>query len=169
MRKTTSSGAKLLCMTALSLLFSGLTWSAPPEGYRFLSYTEAMTQAQRESKPLFLYFGRYGCSTCRRMHAEVFSDEQVKARYNGNLVLAYVDTESGNRISLPNGERITEMQLATQSRIIGTPTFVYFSAEQTPLIKTAGFKTIEAMNQLEEFVSGGHYRTSTFEKFIAAQ
>ena len=164
-----SSARHLFVAVAVCLLFSGYSWSAPPDGYRFLSYTDALNQAQQEGKPVFLYFGRYGCSTCRRMHAEVFSDKKLRERYNSNLVLAYVDTESGNRINLPDGERITEMQLATRSRILGTPTFVYFSADQTPLIKTAGFKTVETMNQLEAFVSGGHYRTSTFDKFIQPQ
>lgn len=169
MQKFISLRRHLQFAAVLSLLYSGLCWSAPPDGYRFLPYGDALIKAQQEGKPVFLYFGRFGCSVCLKMHAEVFSEEQVRERYNRNFVLAYVDTESGNRISLPNGERITEMQFATQSRIIGTPTFVYFSSDQTPLIKTAGFKDIEKMNQLAEFVSGEHYRSSTFEKYIEAQ
>ena len=48
--------------------------AAPPEGYQFLSLTEATQLASRENKPMLLYFGRYGCTTCRKMHAEVFTD-----------------------------------------------------------------------------------------------
>ena len=55
--------------------------------------------------------------------------------YNDAFVLAYVDTESGDRISLANGERITEMQFASRSRIIGTPTFIFFSPEQKLLVQ----------------------------------
>jgi thioredoxin-related protein len=100
--------------------------AAPPEGYQFLSLTEATQLASRENKPMLLYFGRYGCTTCRKMHAEVFTDATLSAKYNTAFVLAYVDTESGNRIKLANGERTTEMQFATRSRILGTPTFIYF-------------------------------------------
>ena len=79
------------------------------------------------------------------MHAEVFNDASLNAKYNNAFVLAYVDTESGNRIRLGNGERTTEMQFATRSRILGTPTFIYFSPEQKPLFKKAGFQTVAQM------------------------
>ena len=95
--------------------------AAPPEGYQFLSLTEAALLASQENKPMLLYFGRYGCSICRKMHAEVFSDASLSEKYNDAFVLAYVDTESGNRIKLANGEKITEMQFASRSRILGTP------------------------------------------------
>lgn len=140
--------------------------AAPPEGYRFLSYGEAMREATEEHKPLFLYFGRYGCSTCRKMHAEVFSDSELRQDYNRNFVLAYVDTESGDRLTLPNGERMTEMQFAARSRIIGTPTFVFFDEKQEPLIKTAGFKSIERMKALNEYILGGHHDTMPLEVFL---
>ena len=79
------------------------------------------------------------------MHAEVFVDESLLKRYKGDFVLAYVDTESSNRIQLPNGERTTEMQFTVRSRILGTPTFIYFSPQQQPLFKRSGFQTIEQM------------------------
>ena len=61
--------------------------AAPPEGYRFLSLTEAMQLASRENKPMLLYFGRYGCTTCRKMHAEVFTDASLSAKYNTVIVI----------------------------------------------------------------------------------
>ena len=91
------------------LLFISQAQAAPPEGYDFLSYDAAMTQARQQEKLVFLYFGRYGCSTCRKMHQEVFSDDEIMQRYNEHYILAYVDTESGERLTLPNSERITEM------------------------------------------------------------
>jgi thioredoxin-related protein len=143
--------------------------AAPPEGYRFLSLTEAAQLASQENKPMLLYFGRYGCSTCRKMHAEVFSDATLSEKYNGAFVLAYVDTESGNRIKLANGERITEMQFASRSRILGTPTFIYFSPEQKPLFKKAGFQTVAQMNLYGDYILDKHYQSMPLQEFIAQQ
>ena len=67
-----------------------------------------MQQANATQKPMLLYFGRYGCTTCRKMHAEVFSDPVLKRQLEERFVLAYVDTESDARIRLPNGERTSE-------------------------------------------------------------
>ena len=143
--------------------------AAPPEGYRFLSLTEAMQQAAAENKPMLLYFGRYGCSTCRKMHAEVFSDASLSAKLNSDFVLAYVDTESGERIRLGNGETTTEMQFAARNRILGTPTFVFFSPEQKPLFKKAGFQSITQMKRYGDFILEGHYRAMPLNEFLASQ
>ena len=69
----------LACVVLLSLSV-GTLLAAPPEGYRFLSLTEATQLASSENKPMLLYFGRYGCSTCRKMHAEVFNDASLNEK-----------------------------------------------------------------------------------------
>jgi len=158
----------LACIVLLSLSVDSLL-AAPPEGYRFLSLTEATQLASSENKPMLLYFGRYGCSTCRKMHAEVFNDASLNAKLNDAFVLAYVDTESGDRISLANGERITEMQFASRSRIIGTPTFIFFSPEQKPLFKKAGFQTVAQMNQYGDYILEKHYQSMPLQEFMARQ
>ena len=156
-------------LTLLALLIPLRGQAAPPEGYEFVNLTEAMKRSQSSGKPVFLYFGRYGCSTCRKMHAEVFTDPELAKRLNGDFVLAYVDTESGERIRLPNGERTTEMQFATRSRIIGTPTFVYYSDAREPLFSKAGFQSIEQMRGYSDYVAGGHYGKQTLKEYLASR
>ncbi len=157
-----------------TILICLLAWlpgveAAPPGDYAFKPLTEAVQAASDAKKPMLLYFGRYGCSTCRKMHAEVFTDASVRDNYTGKFVLVYVDTESGNRIRLANGERTTEMQFAARNRILGTPTFIFFSPEQKPLFKKAGFQSIEQMNQYSDYITGGHYKTTELKAYLAAQ
>ena len=158
-----------LIPTALLLLataFAPLA-AAPPDGYAFKPLTQALQQAADEGKPMLLYYGRYGCTTCRKMHAEVFSDAGLQQRLNSEFALAYVDTESSARITLPSGERTTEMQFAANSRILGTPTFVFFAPDQEPLFKVAGFKTIEQMQRYGDYVTGGYYKSEPLDAFLA--
>ena len=143
--------------------------AAPPEGYEFLPLDVALQRAHIDDKPMLLYFGRHGCGSCRKMHAEVFVDPELKSNLGADFVLAYVDTESSNRIRLASGERTTEMQFAAQSRILGTPTFVFFSAEQNPLFRKAGFQTISQMRDYCDYVAGGHYRSMTLADYLASR
>ncbi len=159
----------IIILFLIMLLQAAPVTAAPPEQYEFLNLTQAFQKSSAEKKPMVLYFGRYGCSTCRKMHKEVFSDPSMIENYNKKFVLAYVDTESGNRIKMPNGERTTEMQFATRNRILGTPTFIYFSHDQEPLFKKAGFQTIEEMNRYSEFVDRKLYKTTTLKDFRPAQ
>lgn len=156
----------LLCLLALP---ARGPLAAPPSDYTFLPLTAATQKAAAENKPMLLYFGRYGCSTCRKMHAEVFTDAGLRRQYNEKFALAYVDTESGNRIRLANGETTTEMQFASRNRILGTPTFVFFSAGQKPLFKKAGFQSIEQMRRYGDYVAGGHHRSMSLEAYLAGQ
>ena len=155
----------VVCLAVLTTAFGPLA-ASPPEGYDFKPLTEALREATDEGKPMLLYYGRYGCTTCRQMDAEVFSDSDLRQRYNGEFALAYVDTESANRITLPNGERTTEMQFAVASRILGTPTFVYFSPNQESLFKIAGFKSVEEMQRYGDYVSGGHYQSEILDAYM---
>jgi len=156
----------LIC---LGIFMSQHGLAAPPEQYNFLPFDQALQQSVKSNKPLFLYFGRYGCNTCRKMHKEVFSDLSLRQKLSKNFVLAYVDTESGDRIRLANGERTTEMQFASRSRILGTPTFVYFSEAQKPLFTKAGFQTVSQMRKYSDYVSQGLYETIPLKQFLLSE
>jgi thioredoxin-related protein len=165
-RRISYRSAFIICL-AVVLLQPVL--AAPPEQYNFVSLTQALKQVADEGKPMFLYFGRYGCNTCLKMHKEVFSDPVLRQNMSEQFVLAYVDTESGRRIRMANGERTTEMQFAARSRILGTPTFVYFSARQKPLFQKSGFQTIAQMRQYSDFVSQGHYKKMPLRQYLSRQ
>ena len=72
-----------------------------------------------------------------------------------------------HRIRLPNSERTTEMQFASRSRVLGTPTFIYYSERQKPLFTKAGFQTISQMQQYSDFVSKEHYKTTALKQYLS--
>ena len=110
----------------------------PPHGYPFLSFDKAMQQAQGENKPLFVYFGRYGCGYCEKTNEEAFSDKQVRETYSKHYVLAYVDSESGKRLRLPSGERVTEREVGTRYNAFVTPVFTFMTTDGQPLLRLVG-------------------------------
>lgn len=115
----------------------------PPEGYPFLPFDKAMEQANAETKLMFVYFGRYGCGYCDKTNKEAFSDPGVKEQYSKNYVLAYVDSESGKRLRLPSGERITERELGTRYNAFVTPIFSFMSPDGTVITRMVGVQRIE--------------------------
>jgi len=153
----------------LAFAAASIAAAAPPDGYDFRPLGDALRLAATDRKPTLIYFGRYGCTTCRKMHAEVFSDAELMRRYNAGFALAYVDTESADRIRLPNGEHTTEMQFAVRSRIHGTPTFVFISPDQKPLFRKAGLQSVAQMLDYCEYLTGDHYRNQTLEEFLASR
>lgn len=136
--------AFLLSLASLSALADA------PQGYPFLSYDEAMRQAQTEDKPIFVYFGRYGCGYCEKTNKEAFSDATVRERYTQHYVLAYVDSESGKRLRLPSGERITERELGTRYDAFVTPVFSYLDSNGTLRHRLVGVQSKESLLAADE-------------------
>lgn len=141
-------------------------WADPPAGYPFLPYDKGLELAGREGKPIFLYFGRYGCGWCEKTNRESFSDPKVKSAYLDHYVLVYVDAESGQRLRLPSGERITEMELGARLNVFATPVFAYLEPDGEVIFKAPGYKSAEEFLQFDAYVSGGHYREKELLEFL---
>lgn len=129
----------------------------PPQGYPFQAFDKAMQQAQSDNKPLFVYFGRYGCGYCEKTNKEAFSDKGIQDAYSKNYVLAYVDSESGKRLRLPSGERVTEREVGTRYNAFVTPVFTFMTPEGKSLLRLVGVQRIEdlreADNKVQQFLN----------------
>lgn len=121
-----------------------------PEGYPFLPFDHAMSQAAESGKPVFVYFGRYGCGYCEKTNKEAFSDPAVKAAYTEHYVLAYVDAESGDRLRLPSGERITERELGTRYDAFVTPVFSFLTPSGEARHRLIGVQSKETLLQADQ-------------------
>ena len=120
-----------------------------PEGYPFQSFDKAMQQARTDNKPLLVYFGRYGCGYCDKTNKEAFSDNSIKETYTRHYVLAYVDSESGKRLRLPSGERITEREVGTRYNAFVTPVFTFMMPDGQPLLRLVGVQRIEDLREAD--------------------
>ena len=164
-----------LRMTALiTATFLALTWqyqalADPPPDYAFVSFDEGLRRAAKESKPVFVYFGRYGCAWCDWTNRETFSNAQLRKLYTDHFVLVYVDAESGKRLTLPNGERITEAELGTRFRAFATPLFVYLDAQGKEIFKAPGFKTVDDFKEFDHYVVDGHYKTQKLMEYLGSK
>jgi thioredoxin-related protein len=53
----------------LALLFAcGSALAEPPKDYPFLSFDRGLRLAQEQHKPVFVYFGRFGCAWCDQVN-----------------------------------------------------------------------------------------------------
>jgi thioredoxin-related protein len=150
----------------LGLLAAAAVAADPPDGYPFVPYDRGLAAAQAEDKPIFLYFGRLGCGWCDKTNKESFSDPHVRERYAKAYVLVYVDAESGDRLELPNGERITEMELGARLNVFATPVFAFLRPDGEVIFKAPGFKTAAEFLDFDRYVSGGHYRNQGLLEFL---
>lgn len=147
-------------LVLITILLTLPVMAGPPKGYPFQTFDKAMQQAQSEDKPLFVYFGRYGCGYCEKTNKEAFSDKQIRESYSKNYVLAYVDAESGKRLRLPSGERITEREVGTRYNAFVTPVFTFMTADGQPLLRLVGVQRIADLREADKKVQHSLNKTS---------
>jgi thioredoxin-related protein len=154
-------------LLAAGLLAVSAVPADPPENYPFLAYDQGLAQARRDSRRIFLYFGRYGCGWCDKTNREAFSDPAVREQYTRHYVLVYVDAESGRRLTLPSGERITEMELGARFKAFATPLFAWLEPDGRLILKVSGIQSAQDFHDYDRFVHSEVYRSKDFKQFLA--
>lgn len=153
-------------LLAAASLWAGAALADPPKGYNFVNFDAGLKAAKASGKPIFMYFGRYGCAWCDHTNKTTFSNGDLKKLYSDNYVLVYVDAESGKRLTLPTGERITEAELGVRLQAFATPLFVYFTPQGDKIFQAPGFKTVKDFQDYDRYVRGGHYKQKTLLEFL---
>lgn len=153
----------------LFAMFSLSAMADPPDGYAFVSYDAGLAQARQDGRPMFLYFGRYGCGWCDKTNREAFSDKHLHRLYSDHYVLVYVDAESGKRLTLPSGERITEHELGARMKVLATPVFAWLERDGREIFQVPGIQSTQDFLLYDRFVSGGHYRKENIRDFLSRQ
>jgi Thioredoxin-related protein len=156
-------------MFGVLMLLAPWVRADPPADYPFVSYDQGLVRAREEAKPVFLYFGRYGCAWCDKTNRESFSNPEIRQRYTEHYVLVYVDAEGGRRLKLPDGERITEAELGARFKAFATPLFVFLEPDGKVIVKIPGFKTVEDFRDFDRYVSEGHYKSRTLLQFLGGK
>ena len=151
----------------LGVALSGSTLADPPDNYPFLSYDEGMRQAQAQHKPIFIYFGRFGCGYCEKTNVESFSNPALRERYIKNYVLVYIDAESGKRLRLPTGEPVTEAEMGARLNVFATPVFLYADMNGKILFRAPGFKTVEDFTAFDQYIQSGRYKSESINEFLS--
>ena len=153
----------------LLLLFTGAANADPPENYPFVAYDEGLRQAANNNKKILLYYGRYGCGYCGKVNIETFSDKKLRKQLIRNYVLVYLDGESGKRLKLPDGERITEMEMGARLNVFSTPVFLYMEPDGKVIFRAPGYKTVKDFMDFDRYIQGGHYKHQSINAFLGKQ
>ena len=151
------------CMLASS------AFADPPPNYPFVNFDAGLKAARASGKPIFVYFGRYGCAWCDHTNKKTFSDPELRSLYSDHYELVYVDAESGRRLTLPSGERITEAELGVRLQAFATPLFVYLTPQGEKIVQIPGFKSVEDFRDYDRYVRGGHYRQKSLIEFLGSK
>ena len=126
----------------------------------FFDYEEALEAAKEENKPLFIDFTGWTCVNCRKMEAQVWSDEKVHSLLAEEFIVAslYVDdktllpesevyvSEKTQKTIKTIGQKWADFQI-TRFESNSQPYYIIFSHEEEMLEEPHAYNT-----NIEEYV-----------------
>ena len=156
----------ITCSLLFLVFYAGQIYADPPENYPFITYDEGLRQAVKSNKRIFLYYGRYGCGYCGKVNTETFTNKKLREQLIKNYILVYLDGESGKRLKLPNGERITEMEMGARLNVFSTPVFLYIEPDGKVIFRAPGYKTVQDFLDFDRYIQGGYYKQQSINQFL---
>ncbi|MCF8224727.1 MAG: thioredoxin family protein [Bacteroidales bacterium] len=101
------------------------------------TWQEALNQAAKEGKPIFLDISASWCGPCKALKKNTFPNEEVGAYYNENFINVLVDGEKGEG-----------KDLANKFKIRGYPTMIYLNSKGEVIAQTSGYRDPQTLINL---------------------
>ncbi len=95
----------------------------------YSNYNEALAQAKKENKPLFLYFtGSDWCGWCKKMESEIFATREFSSTAGTRFI--FVDVDFPMSTSLPADIKQQNQALKEKYGVTGYPTVVIIDSNE---------------------------------------
>jgi thiol-disulfide isomerase/thioredoxin len=107
-----------------------------PTGIAFFkgSWKDALAEAKRQNRPIFLDVYTTWCPPCKRMEKEAFPNPQVGTKYNAYFINYQLDAERGEGVAI-----------AKQYIVASYPTALFIAPDGALIHRAVGYGGITAM------------------------
>lgn len=137
-------------------IFSGFTFStATAQGIEFFhgEWKEALAEAQKQDKLVFVDAYAQWCGPCKRMAKNVFTLSEVGDFYNGNFVNLKLDMETADGRTF-----------GSKYPVSAYPTLIFLSPEGEIVIKSTGGKQADGLVDLGKKAIQGWDKSADYEE-----
>jgi thioredoxin-related protein len=142
---------------ALAAAWLALAAPAPAAaaGPAWLSYQELRRAGPQADRPTLIFFSAPWCYLCKKMQRLVFADPRVGRALARGWLAAKVDVTA-------------EPRLAEIYQVRDLPVSLILDRHGRPVLRLAGYLTVERLLAALGYVAGGFHRTQSFEQYLAA-
>lgn len=157
-------------ITLLLFFFASppLDHAAEKPPLRWLKFDEAVAEGQSSGKKVLIDVYTDWCGWCKKMDKVTYSDEGVMGYLKENYVLARLNAEANDKLIF-RGQSYTCAQLSGAFGITGYPSTIFLTSDGEAITVFPGFADATSFRQIIEFLGEDHYKTMTFEEFLAGR
>jgi len=131
----------------------------------WLPYNEGLTLAEKENKHVVIYFYTDGCSWCKKMVDQTYSNEEVKKVLSDKFVTIKINARSENKV-VEDGKEVTGRELATLYQVSGYPTTWFLESNHSPIAPLPGYVNTEQFIPVLNYIGEGWYKSISFKEYL---
>ncbi|MBX9852230.1 MAG: DUF255 domain-containing protein [Cytophagaceae bacterium] len=132
---------------------------------KWMSYDEAVKQAKKKPKKIFIDVYTDWCGWCKKMDKTTFKDATVAQYMNEKYYAVKLNAESEKTVSY-QGKQMTEKQLAANIfKVTGYPSTVYLESSEKIIQPIPGYMDATTLDKILHYIGEDHYKTQTWEQF----
>ncbi len=128
------------------------------------SYNDGITLARNQNKKLLIDVYTDWCGWCKKMDADVYSDESIRTIIEGDFIAVKLNAESSKKVTVGT-DQLDEASLARAMGVTGYPTTVFLESGAAPITKIAGYMEAKEFAIVLRFIGEDHYKNTTFEHY----
>lgn len=177
MKKVLLTGL-LLTMVLGFLAFRPTSDDSPADEVRWYTWEEAIALTEETPKKLFIDMYTDWCGWCKRMDATTFRDPEVVQLLNEQFYPVKFDAEQKEEVVynghtfqfIDSGRRgVHELAYSLLDGKLGYPSYVYLDEQQRRITISPGYKPADKMINELKYISGNHYKSTTFQEYLNGQ
>ncbi len=150
----------------LFLCINNISLAEGPTDLPWMEYYEGLQKAQKENKPVFIYFYRIGCPQCKILNETVLPESSVKKTLAENFILIQIDGEGGKKQKDASGKLVTERQLSKDYGVVAYPIVWFLQPDAKQIYKLTGVFAVKDYLQFINYVGNGWYKKMDMKQYL---
>jgi len=153
----------------LILLTSAFTFITVHAGgnteLKWRKFNAGLSEAKKTKKKIFVDVYTDWCKWCKKLDAEVYSDQKVVDYINKYYIPVKMNGESSDSVHFKN-QSFTEATLSQAFGVSGFPTLIFLASNGEPIDKIGSFLPKDQFLQVAEFIGEDYYKNKKWDDFI---
>lgn len=150
----------------ISVVSSSFAHAGNKVELKWNKFDEGLSLAKKNNKKVLIDVYADWCKWCKKMDAEVFTNDTIAPYLKKNYVLIKLDGESQEKIKY-KGETMTAAAFAQGFGVTGFPTVLFLEPDGEAITKVPGFINAENFLPMITFFGDDHYKKLTWQEYFS--
>jgi len=135
-------------------------------GPQWKSFSDGLATAKSQNKKIMVDVYTDWCGWCKKLDAEVYSEDKVKDYLDRHFISVKLNAESMKKHHF-NGGEYSEAEIAQMFGVTAYPTIIFMNPDGKGITMLPGFVPAETFINVLTYIKEDYYKTMKWDEFLA--